>query len=158
MTFSSSIIDPSSENNGITHARINALQSAAIVSGLVRMEDKVTKRLTLWVHQSVVFLMQALMRRARHHQGHRIARQMLDLDESMLQDLGLSRADVRLVLKTRSPLDPTTRLRILSVERRAVQHADQKRRNAYLRALLPCPFNLSGQQGKSGATMPTPTH
>lgn len=47
MTFSSSIIDPSSENNGITHARINALQSAAIVSGLVRMEDKVTKRLTL---------------------------------------------------------------------------------------------------------------
>ncbi len=54
--------------------------------------------------------------------------QMLDMDDRMLRDIGLTRGDVVSVLSGPLHLDPTTRLRIFAVERRAGNRAQARER------------------------------
>lgn len=61
--------------------------------------------------------------------------QMLDMDDRMLRDIGLTRGDVVSVLSGPLHLDPTTRLRIFAVERRAGNRAQARERLTELRAL-----------------------
>lgn len=64
--------------------------------------------------------------RWRAFYGRRTARQLLELDDYMLRDIGITRGDVHAALSSPTPTDPTVRLRILAVERRAGRRAAQR--------------------------------
>ena len=66
---------------------------------------------------------------------------MLELDEAILGDMSLTKGDLIYVLKSRSQLLPTTRLKLISVQRRAVNRNDSLRRVEYLQSIVPSPFN-----------------
>lgn len=55
--------------------------------------------------------------------GRREVSQLLELDERMLKDIGLSRSDVAGALAAPWVQDPSIILRLRSVERRALQRA-----------------------------------
>lgn len=83
----------------------------------------------------------------RHHESRATVRSMMALDDAILRDMNISRADLHYVLQSSSDIDPTTRLRLLSLERRTCAHADYRRRADYLSALVPAPYN-GGVQNK----------
>ena len=66
---------------------------------------------------------------------------MLELDNAILDDMSLTRGDLHYVLKNRSQLLPTARLKLISVQRRAVNRNDHMRRAEYLQSIVPTPFN-----------------
>lgn len=55
---------------------------------------------------------------------------MLEFDDHMLRDIGLTRCDVAASLSGPLLEDPSTRLRVLAVERRAGQRAQARERMA----------------------------
>lgn len=55
--------------------------------------------------------------------GRREVTQLLELDDRMLKDIGLSRSDVAGALASAWANDPSILLRLRSVERRALQRA-----------------------------------
>jgi uncharacterized protein YjiS (DUF1127 family) len=55
---------------------------------------------------------------------------LLDMDDRMLRDIGLTRGDVTASLAGSLAQDPSTRLRILAVERRAGLRAQARERQA----------------------------
>lgn len=61
--------------------------------------------------------------------------QMLEMDDRMLRDIGLTRCDVTSALSSPVMIDPTTRLRIFAVERRAGNRAQARERQAELKAM-----------------------
>lgn len=69
------------------------------------------------------------------YQNRRIAYSMLDLDDRMLRDIGLTRGDIHAAVADRPTDDPTVRLRILAVERRAASRAAAAERLAFAQAL-----------------------
>lgn len=91
----------------------------------------------------VMIFVNLIARRWRCHQGRSVVRAMLTLDNSALMDLNLTRGDLLYVLQTRSPIDPTARLRLLSIERRNINKNDHQRRATYIRDLVPSPFHGS---------------
>jgi len=82
-------------------------------------------------------LKQDVARRWKHRQARITVQAMLALDDGVLDDMNLTRGDLLYVLQTRSNLDPTTRLRLLSVERRSLTRRDYRRRAAYIDKLVP---------------------
>lgn len=84
---------------------------------------------------------QAVVRRWRSHRGRTIVRQMLSYDDHILADLDLMRGDLLCAMQTRSGIDPTSRLRLMSIERRTLRRADFTRRADYIASLIPAPFN-----------------
>jgi uncharacterized protein YjiS (DUF1127 family) len=55
---------------------------------------------------------------------------MTEMDDRMLSDIGLTRSDVASALASPLTTDPTTRLRIIAVERRAGNRAQARERRA----------------------------
>eukprot|EP01037_Dinobryon_pediforme_P039532 gene39532-48193_t len=56
---------------------------------------------------------------------------MLEMDDCMLRDIGLTRGDIHSALASPMAIDPSTRLRVMAVERRAGMRAQAKERMAY---------------------------
>ena len=81
-----------------------------------------------------------------HRKSAQEVRNMLELDDAILEDMSLTRGDLHYVLKSRSQLLPTTRLKLISVQRRAVNRNDHIRRAEYLQAIVPSPFNGDAQR------------
>ena len=81
------------------------------------------------------------------HKSRQEVRNMLELDAAILDDMSLTKGDLNYVLKSRSQLLPTTRLKLISVQRRAVNRNDHLRRAEYLQSLVPSPFR--GEAGPS---------
>ena len=81
-----------------------------------------------------------------HRKSAQEVREMLELEDAILDDLSLTRGDLHYVLKSRSQLLPTTRLKLISVQRRAVNRNDHIRRAEYLQAIVPSPFNGDAQR------------
>ena len=104
---------------------------------------------------TVVSSLSAVMRRSAqawsnyfaHRKSAQEVRNMLELDDAILKDMSLTRGDLHYVLKSRSQLLPTTRLKLISVQRRAVNRNDHMRRAEYLQTIVPSPFN--GEAGQS---------
>lgn len=61
--------------------------------------------------------------------------QMLEMDDRMLRDIGLTRGDVTSALSSPTMMDPSTRLRIFAVERRAGNRAQARERLTELEAM-----------------------
>ena len=59
----------------------------------------------------------------RAYLNRRVAMGMMEFDERMLKDIGITRGDVHASIVSPSGGDPTARLRILAVERRAASRA-----------------------------------
>ena len=76
-----------------------------------------------------------------HRKSTQEVRNMLELDNTILDDMSLTRGDLHYVLKNHSQLLPTTRLKLISVQRRAVNRNDHMRRAEYLQSIVPTPFN-----------------
>jgi uncharacterized protein YjiS (DUF1127 family) len=68
------------------------------------------------------------------HRHRRVVREMLAFDDHMLADIGLRRGDVTAALAMPTLSDPSTRLRILAVERRAGSRAMRREAVAGFRA------------------------
>lgn len=68
-------------------------------------------------------------------------RKLLELDAAILDDMCLTKADVHYVLMSRSQILPSTRLKLISVQRRATSRADLEQRARYIEGLIPAPFN-----------------
>lgn len=62
----------------------------------------------------------------RAHVNRRAVNELLSFDDRALADIGITRADVAAVLSTQLFDDPSTRLRILAVERRAARRAQRR--------------------------------
>jgi len=77
---------------------------------------------------------------ARRHR--RVVRELLAFDDHMLRDIGVTRGDVAACLAAPALRDPSTRLRILAVERRAARRAQRR--------------EVMDALGETGTT-PTPT-
>lgn len=74
--------------------------------------------------RAVAMLANATWTAWRHR---RAVRDLLTFDDHMLADIGLTRGDVAAALATRDwSVDPSTRLRILAVERRAGARAQRR--------------------------------
>lgn len=104
-----------------------------------------TKAITTTVVSSLSTVMRLSARIWSDYFAHRKSaqevRNMLELDDAILDDLSLTRGDLHYVLKSRSQLLPTTRLKLISVQRRAVNRNDHIRRAEYLQTIVPSPFN-----------------
>lgn len=74
------------------------------------------------------------MRLVRGWLNRRTALEMMHFDERMLKDIGLTRGDVHASIIEPMGADPTVRMRILAVERRAANRALAAERAAGLRA------------------------
>ncbi|MEP1443763.1 MAG: hypothetical protein ABJK39_12210 [Hyphomicrobiales bacterium] len=104
---------------------------------------------------NVVSLLSKVMRQSMQswsdymarHKSRQEVRNMLELDAAILDDMSLTKGDLNYVLKSRSQLLPTTRLKLISVQRRAVNRNDHLRRAEYLQSLVPSPFG--GEAGPS---------
>eukprot|EP00178_Gracilaria_changii_P024427 TRINITY_DN73616_c0_g1_i1.p1 TRINITY_DN73616_c0_g1~~TRINITY_DN73616_c0_g1_i1.p1 ORF type:complete len:157 (-),score=5.28 TRINITY_DN73616_c0_g1_i1:17-487(-) len=83
-------------------------------------------------------------------QDYRTVRTLLTFDDTILDDMALSRGDIHHVLSTRTEKLPSERLRLIAVERRAAQRGDFRRRAAYLDALTPV---ISGTNAQSASTV-----
>jgi uncharacterized protein YjiS (DUF1127 family) len=70
----------------------------------------------------------------RGYLNRRTALEMMHFDERMLKDIGLTRGDVHASIIEPMGADPTVRMRILAVERRAATKAQAAERLAGLRA------------------------
>ena len=70
----------------------------------------------------------------RGYLNRRTALEMMHFDERMLKDIGLTRGDVHASIIEPMGADPTVRLRVLAVERRAANRAQAAERLAGLRA------------------------
>lgn len=70
----------------------------------------------------------------RGYFNRRTALEMMHFDDRMLKDIGLTRADVHASIIEPMGADPTVRMRILAVERRAANRALAAERVAGLRA------------------------
>lgn len=68
------------------------------------------------------------------HRHRRVVRDLLAFDDHMLRDIGLTRGDVTASLAMPVLSDPSTRLRILAVERRAGFRAQRRETIAALKA------------------------
>lgn len=68
------------------------------------------------------------------HRHRRAVKEVWRLDDHMLRDIGLTRGDVASALATPYGRDPSTRLRILAVERRAGHRAQRREAIAEARA------------------------
>lgn len=53
--------------------------------------------------------------------------QLLGWSDYMLDDIGLTRADIRCALRQRREIEPSARLRLMAVERRATRRAEVRR-------------------------------
>lgn len=71
----------------------------------------------------------------RAYLNRRVAIGMMDFDDRMLRDIGLTRGDVHASIVGPIDSDPTVRLRILAVERRAASRATARERLAIEREL-----------------------
>lgn len=104
-----------------------------------------TKAITDVVVSSLSAVMRMSAQAWYDYQAHRKSvqevRNMLELDNAILDDMSLTRGDLHYVLKSRSQLLPTTRLKLISVQRRAVNRNDHIRRAEYLQSIVPTPFN-----------------
>ncbi|MER2605681.1 MAG: DUF1127 domain-containing protein [Siculibacillus sp.] len=60
------------------------------------------------------------------YRNRRAVRELLAFDDRMLADIGLMRGDVTAALSGPATVDPSTRLRILAVERRAGSRAQRR--------------------------------
>jgi len=96
-----------------------------------------TSAIFMVLADGVKALKQDIARRWKHHQARITVQAMLALDDGVLDDMNLTRGDLLYVLQTRSNWDPTTRLRLLSVERRSLTRRDYRRRAAYISELVP---------------------
>ena len=109
-----------------------------------------TKAITANVVSLLSKVMRAGIERWTDYHAHRKDRQevrnMLKLDEAILNDMSITKGDLLYVLKSRSQLLPTTRLKLISVQRRAVNRNDSLRRVEYLQSIVPSPFN--GETGR----------
>jgi len=74
------------------------------------------------------------MRLVRGYLNRRTALEMMNFDERMLRDIGLTRGDVHASIIEPMGADPTVRMRILAVERRAANRAQAAERIAGARA------------------------
>ncbi len=64
----------------------------------------------------------------RAMQNRRSVAKLLDWDERMLRDIGLTQSDVLAVMAVKTTEDPSYRLDALSTERRAAQRAEARER------------------------------
>ena len=71
----------------------------------------------------------------RAYLNRRIAIGMMEFDDRMLKDIGLTRGDVHASIVGPVDSDPTVRLRILAVERRAATRASARERLAIEREM-----------------------
>ena len=110
-----------------------------------------TKAITTTVVSSLSAVMRIVEQAWSNYFAHRKSAQevrtMLELDEAILDDMSLTRGDLHYVLQSRSQLLPTTRLKLISVQRHAVNRNDRMRRAEYLQTIVPSPFN--GKVGQS---------
>ena len=101
---------------------------------------------TVHISAMVKWLFSTLHRKVQkyleHQNNRRIVSEMLQLDDAILADMNLTRADLHQVLATRSKLQPTERLKLLALQRRTINQADAKRRADYLEHLVPA-FHMS---------------
>lgn len=77
------------------------------------------------VHGVVAKAAAAVVRAWTIYRNRRAVGQLLAFDDHMLRDIGLTRGDVAASLAMPHGEDPSTRLRILAVERRAARRAQQ---------------------------------
>lgn len=66
----------------------------------------------------------------RAWQNRRDVRALLEFDDRMLADIGLTRTDVTSALASPPDVDPSRRLRVIAVERRAAHRAQARERIA----------------------------
>lgn len=94
------------------------------------------------LHRAVVTVAKSWARAWTKRRNRRAVVTLLDLDDRMLADIGLRRGDVVAVLAGSGHDDPSTRLRILSVERRAGRRAMQREALAAMNpaSVLPPPM------------------
>lgn len=64
----------------------------------------------------------------RAWQNRRDVHALLEFDDRMLADIGLTRTDVTSALASPPDVDPSRRLRVMAVERRAAQRAQARER------------------------------
>lgn len=75
------------------------------------------------LNSGVAYLVKRMANSWKRWQSHRTMTKLVTLDNHMLKDLGLTRGDVRLAASLPYSEDPTTRLKILAIERRASERA-----------------------------------
>lgn len=71
----------------------------------------------------VAYLVKRMAKSWGTWKNRRMMTKLVTLDDHMLKDIGLTRGDVRLASALPYSDDPTARLRVLSVERRASERA-----------------------------------
>ncbi|MEP0519313.1 MAG: DUF1127 domain-containing protein [Hyphomicrobiales bacterium] len=71
----------------------------------------------------VAYLVKRMAKSWNTWKNHRMMTKLATLDDHMLKDIGLTRGDVRLASALPYSDDPTARLRVLAVERRASERA-----------------------------------
>ena len=74
----------------------------------------------------------AIVLRWRAYRNRRAVIGLLDFDDRMLADIGLMRGDVTSALASPRDVDPSTRLRLFAVERRASIRAQARDRARHL--------------------------
>lgn len=78
-----------------------------------------TPRLTF----GMAYLVKRVAKSWNTWKNHRMMTKLVTLDDHMLKDIGLTRGDVRLASALPYSNDPTSRLRVLALERRASERA-----------------------------------
>lgn len=71
----------------------------------------------------VAYLAKRMAKSWNTWKNHRMMTKLSTLDDHMLKDIGLTRGDVRLASALPYSDDPTARLRVLAIERRATERA-----------------------------------
>jgi uncharacterized protein YjiS (DUF1127 family) len=74
----------------------------------------------------------------RAWKSRRVVADLLELDDHMLADIGISRADLVSVLSLPADRDPSARLMILAVERRAARRALEREMLERSRVAINC--------------------
>lgn len=96
---------------------------------------------TISLSRALKKMMVSLVNRARtvleRQRARATVRGMMDLEDYVLEDMNLSRADLIYVLRSSKHLNPTKHLRLLSVQRRVSSRNDLVRRAAYYDSLMP---------------------
>ncbi|MDR3375145.1 MAG: DUF1127 domain-containing protein [Ancalomicrobiaceae bacterium] len=83
---------------------------------------------TTWAAEAVVYLPRTVKYAIHAYRNRGVVLKMWQFDDRMLSDIGITRGDVGAALASDLTSDPTMRLRIMAVERRAGYRAQARER------------------------------
>lgn len=93
----------------------------------LHMPTTLPERITLAAALAGRGVVRAVKSAYKRHRDRRMLREMLHWNNHLLADIGLEREDIRQALATGGSLEPTRRLQVIAVERRATARFDARR-------------------------------